>query len=545
MRPNATQSFTLTVNAAPAITSANSTTFTQGSSGSFTVTSTGNPTPALVETGSLPNGVTFAAHSNGTATLAGTPAAGTSGTYPITFTASNGVSPNATQSFTLTVNAAPAITSNNSTTFTVGSTGTFTVTSTGYPTAGLTESGTLPNGVTFVDNGDGSATLSGMPAAGTGGTYPITVTASNGVSPNATQSFTLTVDAAPAITSANSTTFTTGSAGTFSVTTTGRPAAALAETGILPTGISFVDNGNGSATLSGTPAAGTGGSYAITITANNGVSPNATQSFTLTVDAAPAITSANSALFGEGSANSFTVTTTGYPTSALQETGSLPAGVSFTNNGDGTATLAGTPTAGGSFPVTITANNGVSPNATQAFTLNVGTAPAFTSANQTTFALGSAGTFTVTTTGNPTPTVTASGTLPHGVTFSGDNLSGTPTQAGTFQIGFVANNGVNPQAVQTFTLTVTGLQITTTSLPAGTVGGSYSKQLTATGGNAPLKWQKTAKLPKGLKLSKSGLLSGTVSTKVAPGTYTVSVKVSDASKPKQVATATFNLTINA
>ena len=102
------------------------------------------------------------------------------------------------------------------------------------------------------------------------------------------------------------------------------------------------------------------------------MSPSATQSFTLTVDQAPAITSANSAMFAEGSANSFTVTTTGYPTSALSETGSLPSGVTFTDNGNGTATLAGTPTTGGSFPITITASNGVSPNATQSFTLDRG-----------------------------------------------------------------------------------------------------------------------------------------------------------------------------
>src|SRR5207253_5060621 len=48
-------------------------------------------------------------------------------------------------------------------------------------------------------------------------------------------------------------------------------------------GVSFTDNGNGSATLSGTPAQGTVGSYPITVTANNGVGTNATQSFTLTV----------------------------------------------------------------------------------------------------------------------------------------------------------------------------------------------------------------------------------------------------------------------
>jgi uncharacterized protein YjbI with pentapeptide repeats len=47
--------------------------------------------------------------------------------------------------------------------------------------------------------------------------------------------------------------------------------------------------------------------------------------------------------------------------------------VTFTDNGNGTASLAGTPTtgAGQSFPITITADNTVGTNATQSFTLNV------------------------------------------------------------------------------------------------------------------------------------------------------------------------------
>ena len=80
--------------------------------------------------------------------------------------------------------------------------------------------------MTFVDNGDGTATLAGTPAAGTGGTYALTITAANGVLPDATQSFTLTVDQAPAITSADNTTFTTATLGTFTVTTTGFPTPA-------------------------------------------------------------------------------------------------------------------------------------------------------------------------------------------------------------------------------------------------------------------------------------------------------------------------------
>ena len=84
--------------------------------------------------------------------------------------------------------------------------------------------------------------------------HPLTITAANGVQPDATQSFTLTVAAAqaPAITSASSTTFTTGTSGTFTVTTTGVPTSSLSETGALPTGVTFVNNGDGTATLAGT-----------------------------------------------------------------------------------------------------------------------------------------------------------------------------------------------------------------------------------------------------------------------------------------------------
>ncbi len=93
-----------TVDQAPAITSADDAAFTVGQFGSFTITTTGYPTPAITEMGSLPTGVTFTDNGNGTATLAGTPQEGTLGTYPLTLTAANGISPSATQSFTLSVN---------------------------------------------------------------------------------------------------------------------------------------------------------------------------------------------------------------------------------------------------------------------------------------------------------------------------------------------------------------------------------------------------------------------------------------------------------
>ena len=144
--------------------------------------------------------------------------------------------------------------------------------------------GALPAGVGFAHNGNGTATLSGTPDPGTTGVYTLTVTAANGVLPNATQTFTLTVNQGPAITSANSATFTIGVAGSFTVTTSGVPAPTVTIGGVpLPANLMFADNGNGTGTLSGTPAAGTEGTYALTFTATNSVGSSAPQAFTLSV----------------------------------------------------------------------------------------------------------------------------------------------------------------------------------------------------------------------------------------------------------------------
>jgi hypothetical protein len=322
------------------------------------------------------------------------------------------------------------------------------------------------------------------------------------------------------------------------VTSTGTPTAALSETGNLPSGVTFTDNGDGTATLAGTPATGSNGVYPITIGATNGVSPDASQSFTLTVDASPTITSAGSTTFTEGSVEDFTVTSTGTPTPALTEHGHLPAGITFTDNGDGTADLAGTPAAGsnGVYTLTIAAKNGVNPEASQTFTLTVNAAPVITSANSTTFDQNASSSFTVTTTGAPVPSLIEFGTLPSGVTFKDNGngtgtLSGTTSQLGSYQIFFRASNVVGPVFSQEFTLTIGGLLITTTSLPPLTLGQHYSAQLTSIGGVAPIRWSKVMALPKGLRLTTTGALSGTVLAKNAtPGTTSIEVKATDATK---------------
>jgi hypothetical protein len=108
---------------------------------------------------------------------------------------------------------------------------------------------------------------------------------------------TITVNQAPAITSADHVTFSVGLAGTFTVTTTGFPTGAsmaISETGGLPSSVTFTDNHDGTATLAGTPGAGTAGAYPLTLTAHNGVGSDATQSFSLAVQDCYALTTLTS-----------------------------------------------------------------------------------------------------------------------------------------------------------------------------------------------------------------------------------------------------------
>jgi hypothetical protein len=368
-----TQNFTLTVNVAPAITSQPNASASEGDAFSFTVQTDGVPTNTISKSGSLPTGLSFTDNGDNTATISGTPAAGTHGSYPLTFTATNGVDSPATQNFTLQVNLGASISSANNTTAVEGDAMTFTVQAGGVPTPVISHTGALPSGLSFIDNHDGTATLSGTAATGTYGSYPLTITANNGVDTPASQNFTLTVDSKPNFTSATSTSAAEGDPFSFNVTTGENPAAAIGETGDLPSGLSFVDNGDGTATISGTPDAGSKGTYPLTFSADNGVHSPVTQNFTLQVNLGASITSANSVTAGSTTAFSFTVTSTGLPTPALGETGGLPSGVNFVDNGDGTATISGTVPTGnlGSYPITITADNGVDTPATQNFNVVV------------------------------------------------------------------------------------------------------------------------------------------------------------------------------
>ncbi len=146
-------------------------------------------------------------------------------------------------------------------------------------------SATFPGGqatATATTDANGMATAADLTAGPTGG--PVTVQASTpGVADPAT--YQLTVQQPPAITSDDTVAFTEGRPGTFTITTTGYPIPAITATSAVPDGLTLTDNGDGTATITGTPAAGTAGSYRITIDVENGVT-DPTQTLTLTIRAA-------------------------------------------------------------------------------------------------------------------------------------------------------------------------------------------------------------------------------------------------------------------
>ncbi len=423
MGPNATQNLVLTVNAAltpPDFSNASATTFAAGTAGTFAITSTGNPTPVLTLSTSpaLPAGVTLTNNNNGTATLAGTAPQGSQGVYMITVTAANSEG-TAAQMIALTVNSGLAITSSGSASATAGKAFSFTVTTTGTPAASLGESGTLPSGVTFRNNNNGTATLSGTPGATSGGTYPLTFTATNSTG-SASQAFVLTVAQTPTFTSGAAVTETAGTPFGYTVVTSGSPTATLTA-GSLPAGVSFSDNGTGTGVLSGTSAVAAG-TYSIPLTATN-AGGTATQTLTLTVKAAgkatgqkvPSFTSAATATATAGTNLSFSGHDARRAADHAQRVGQAAVRDQLQQQGNGTATLTGSAStsAGGIYPITLTANNSDG-TVSQAFVLTVNARPSISSGTSAAATVGSTFNFTVTANGAPTPTLTESGRCPPG-----------------------------------------------------------------------------------------------------------------------------------
>jgi alpha-tubulin suppressor-like RCC1 family protein len=130
--------------------------------------------------------------------------------------------------------------------------------------------------------------------------------------------------------------------------------------------------------------------------------------------------------------------------------------------------------------------------------------------------------------------VTSSGQLyAFGYNYSGElgsttnsgtaNANPTPTPV-AFAPGTTIDAVAKGPIAQDTLAIVSGLAITSGSLPAGQVGSPYEAPMTAVGGAAPLSWSASG-LPGGLSINAaSGVISG---TPTAPGSFPVAVTVTD------------------
>jgi len=160
---------------------------------------------------------------------------------------------------------------------------------------------------------------------------------------------------------------------------------------------------------------------------------------------------------------------------------------------------------------------------------------------------------TLTATGGKAPYAWAVtlGFLPAGLTLDPATgiISGTPTTVETANFTVtVTDSATTPRtASRAYTLVIQptpALTITTTTLPAATVGVAYSQTLAASGGTLPYAWSVSAgALPGGLALDPApGVISGTPTT---AETANFTVMVTDSSVPAATDTQALSIVVSA
>jgi hypothetical protein len=116
----------------------------------------------------------------------------------------------------------------------------------------------------------------------------------------------------------------------------------------------------------------------------------------------------------------------------------------------------------------------------------------------------------------------------------------TTTATGTTTI---AANYLSVTGSTTLTVQPQPLAITTTNLPAGFAGSVYSATLAGSGGTTPYSWTIiSGALPSGVTLAANGTFAG---TPTVSGTFSFTVKATDAGSPAQTATQPLSMTISA
>ena len=308
--------------------------------------------------------VSFTQAGSRTVTTAYKPASDSaSGSGTLVITSPSSVTSNAA-AFTLTCGQALALTDNAPTTATVGKAYSGTVTVSGgkgtYTWAAATG---LPAGLKATASGT-TLTISGTPT--TAGTSTVALSVHDSATPQGkgTTSLTITVSApVMSIASDAATTATVGKAYSGTVTVSGGNGTYTWGTATgLPAGLKATASG-ATLTISGTPTAAGASTVTVTVKDTESTPKTATTTLAITVSAALSVSTGSLPAGTVGAAYAATLAATGGTGTVTWAASGLPAGLAISSTG----TISGTPTASGSFAVTVTATAGTT--ATKSFTL--------------------------------------------------------------------------------------------------------------------------------------------------------------------------------
>lgn len=208
--------------------------------------------------------------------------------------------------------------------------------------------------------------------------------------------------------------------------------------------------------------------------------------------------------------------------------GTLPPGLSLNVGG----LISGVPTILGAFQFELTLTDDAGATASSQFSLTVVTGPEIGTLSPLPMGVvGQAYSLQFQVIGGSPPYQwrVVAGSPPPGLALSATGqLSGTPTQTGTFTFQVSVIDGRQDSASMDFRVTITPrLEITSTSpLPDAQVGEVYSFPFAVTGGTPPYTWLFAggSEPPEGLSLSEEGRLSGTPQT---AGTFQFTISVFD------------------
>jgi hypothetical protein len=527
-------------------------------------------------TSPLPGWLTFTDNGDGTATLTGTPRNGDVGSYTIELLVTDSVGNTATQSFTVTVhnvNDAPYFTSTPVKTAAENTPYTYNITATDpdliHGDELLITGTTIPDWLSLVDHGNGTATLSGTPTTSDIGVHSVQLLVTDLDGLTSTQSFTITVanvNDPPSFTSTAVTTATQDQVYTYYIEVTDPDLAfgdILTITATTKPGwLTLTKTGSTTATLSGTPTNAQVGDHSVILKVTDKGGLSATQSFTITVanvNDQPSFLSAPVTGVNPDSPYTYNIVTTDpdliHGDSLTITATTLPPWLTLNDNGNGTATLTGTPTTLqiGDHPVVLVVTDLYGSFDTQSFTISVSyvnKAPYFTSTPIENATENVKYTYNITATDpdliyGDSITIIAT-TKPGWLTFSdkGDGtatLTGTPTnaQVGSHSVVLKVTDSEGLFATQSFTINVNyvnvGPTFTSTAPTEATQGIKYTYNIIAYDPNLlhgdTLTITATSTLPGWLTLTDKGdgtaTLSGTPGDAEDIGDHTIFLKVMD------------------